>query len=177
MSTDLSTKPNFDELSGHDLVRYNNAMVREILSCGLTGYREVTIFQNKEAGVKRCEANWSALKCGRDKVAAEAKEAGGARTGRFGHGVALADHKEPTADGSLTARQIEAEAKGSEIKINKPLMLKAMLERGATVEAMTAALDWQAHTLRARISTLAKDTGCQVQRTRKDGVTTYQIVS
>ena len=76
MHTDLTTKPDFTQLNGQDLVRYNNAMVREILETGLTGYREVTIFQNKEAGIKRCEANWSSLVCGRANVAAEAKERG-----------------------------------------------------------------------------------------------------
>lgn len=165
MHTDLSTKPDFASLSGQDLVRYNNAMVREILATGLTGYKEVSVFQNKDAGIKRCEANWSSLVCGRANVAAEAKERAAPKKARA--------VKEPTADGSLTVRQIEAEAKGSEIKINKTLTLQAMLERGATADAMCAALGWQAHTLRARIST----SGLKVARTRVDGVTSYRLVN
>jgi hypothetical protein len=167
MSIDLSTKPNFEELSGHDLVRYNNAMVREILGCGLTGYREVTCFQNKEAGVKRCEVNWSALKCGRDKVAAEAEE------------QAPKKAREPRVVTKTQVTTVTANLPLARVAVagNKGETLKAMLTTGATVEEMTAAMGWQAHTLRARISTLSKDTGCSVQRTRKDGVTTYQIVA
>ncbi len=37
---------------------------------------------------------------------------------------------------------------------------------------MCAALGWQAHTLRARIST----SGLKVERTRADDVTSYRIV-
>ena len=163
MHTDITTKPDFSQLSGQDLVRYNNAMVREILTTGLTGYREVTVFQNKEAGIKRCEANWSSLVCGRANVAAEAKERAGARTGR----VMPEPGRSPVAEVKppRTPKPVAD-------KIDKPLMLKAMLDRGATVDAMCAALGWQAHTLRARIST----SGLKVERTRTDGVTSYKIV-
>jgi uncharacterized protein DUF3489 len=169
MHTDLSTKPDFSQLSGQDLVRYNNAMVREILECGLTGYKEVSIFQNKDAGIKRCEANWSSLKVGRANVVAEAKEAVGAVMGR----AFPAPGRSPVAEvASKKPRPPKPASDTMAIKIDKPLMLKIMLERGATVEAMCAALGWQAHTLRARIST----SGIKVQRTRIDGVTSYRIV-
>lgn len=169
MYTDLSTKPDFASLSGQDLVRYNNAMVREILACGLTGYKEVSVFQNKEAGIKRCEANWSSLKCGRANREADAQEAGGAVTGRY----FPAPGRSPVIQVVPKKPQpSKAAADPAMITIDKPLMLKAMLERGATVEAMCAALGWQAHTLRARIST----SGIKVARTRTDGVTSYRTV-
>jgi len=166
MHTDLSTKPDFSQLSGQDLVRYNNAMVREILATGLTGYREVTIFQNKEAGIKRCEANWSSLVCGRANVAAETKEAAKRTMPEPG--------RSPIAESVLKKPRTPKPAIDTAVvKIDKPLMLKAMLERGATVDAMCAALGWQAHTLRARIST----SGIKVTRTRVDGVTSYRVKS
>lgn len=170
MHTDLTTKPDFTTLSGQDLVRYNNAMVREILACGLTGYKEVTIFQNKEAGIKRCEANWSSLKCGRDKVAAEAKEATIAVTGR----VFPAPGRSPIAEvAPKKPRTLTSAIDTAVVKIDKALVLKEMLTKGATVDAMCLALGWQAHTLRARIST----SGIAVTRTRVDGVTSYKVTT
>lgn len=160
MHTDLSTKPDFASLSGQDLVRYNNAMVREILATGLTGYREVSVFQNKDAGIKRCEANWSSLVCGRANVAAEAKEQDAPKKPR-----ALKIMVETVTANVPLGRAAVAG--------NKVATLQAMLTTGATVSDMCAALGWQAHTLRARIST----SGLRVARIRTDGVTSYKLVS
>ena len=165
MHTDLSTKPDFSQLSGQDLVRYNNAMVREILATGLTGYREVTIFQNKEAGIKRCEANWSSLVCGRANVAAEDKAAKRAMPEPGRSPIAEVALKKPRAPKPAIDTAVA--------KVDKALVLKEMLTEGSTVDAMCAALSWQAHTLRARIST----SGIKVTRTRVDGVTSYRVKS
>lgn len=165
---DLSIKPDFSQLSGQDLVRYNNAMVREILACGLDGYREVTIFQNKEAGIKRCEANWSSLVCGRAKVAAEAKEAAGRTMPEPGRSLIKKPREpKPALQVGAVLPQEHAAVAGS-----KTFVLAEMLRAGSTVDAMCAALGWQAHTLRARIST----SGLKVERTRVDGVTSYKAV-
>ena len=170
MHTDITTKPDFATMSGQDLVRYNNAMVREILECGLTGYREITCFQNKEAGVKRCEANWSSLVCGRANVVAETKEAAGAVTGR----AYPEPGRSPIAEVAPKKLRTSKPAVDTAVaKIDKALVLKEMLTEGATVSAMCAALGWQAHTLRARIST----SGLKVERTRADGVTSYKIAN
>jgi hypothetical protein len=168
MHTDLSTKPDFTQLSGQDLVRYNNAMVREILATGLTGYREVTIFQNKEAGIKRCEVNWSSLVCGRANVAAEAKEAASARISHGTQSLAKAPETAPKKP-RMPKQAIDTAV----VKVDKTLVLKEMLTEGATVDAMCAALGWQAHTLRARIST----SGIAVTRTRLNGITSYKVAS
>jgi hypothetical protein len=60
---------------------------------------------------------------------------------------------------------------------DKTALLLSMLKgKGSTVEAMTKALDWLPHTLRARISRLPKDDKkIKIERTRADGVTTYRI--
>lgn len=78
-----------------------------------------------------------------------------------------------------------AKAKPSKrAKAEKPdktaMLLKMLAGKGATVEKLTAALDWLPHTLRARISRLSKakskgGEGLKVERTRVDGVTTYRI--
>lgn len=59
-------------------------------------------------------------------------------------------------------------------------LLKMLTGKGATVEKLTAALDWLPHTLRARISRLSKakskgGEGLKIERERTDGVTTYRI--
>jgi predicted ArsR family transcriptional regulator len=54
-------------------------------------------------------------------------------------------------------------------------MLKA--KGGATVEEMTKSLGWLPHTLRARISTLAKEKKLKIERTRNEGVTTYRVAA
>ena|ERR1700686_3768192 len=173
MHTDITTKPDFAQMSGQDLVRYNNAMVREILECGLTGYREVTIFQNKEAGIKRCEANWSSLVCGRANVVAEAKEAASAVAGQTFPAPGRSPVTEVAPKKLRTPKPATDTATDTTtIKVDKALVLKEMLTEGATVETMCAALGWQAHTLRARIST----SGIKVTRTRTDGMTSYKIV-
>jgi hypothetical protein len=174
MHTDITTKPDFAQMSGQDLVRYNNTMVREILECGLTGYREVTVFQNKEAGIKRCEANWSSLVCGRAIVVAEAKEAAGAVAGKAypEPGRSLVTEvapKKPRTPKPATDTATDT----TTIKVDKALVLKEMLTEGSTVDAMCTALGWQAHTLRARIST----SGIKVTRTRVNGVTSYRVKS
>lgn len=181
MHTDLSTKPNFASLSGQDLVRYNNAMVREILATGLTGYREVSIFQNKDAGIKRCEANWSSLVCGRANVAAanvEEKKVFGPLTGRHSAADPAKSNRPKTGKPKVvtqsqvtTATPDLPPAKVATVG-GKAATLQIMLATGATVEAMCVALGWQAHTLRARIST----SGLKVIRTRTDGVTSYKII-
>jgi hypothetical protein len=58
----------------------------------------------------------------------------------------------------------------------KKEQLVTMLKKGATVEALTMALGWQPHTLRASISMLGK-TGIKVARERADGVTSYKIAA
>ncbi len=66
---------------------------------------------------------------------------------------------------------------------DKTAKLLSMLKgKGSTVEAMTKALDWLPHTLRARISGLAKPKskggeGLKIERERTDGVTSYRILS
>lgn len=59
-------------------------------------------------------------------------------------------------------------------------LLKMLAGKGSTVEQMTKALDWLPHTLRARISRLAKPKskggdGLKIERERVDGVTSYRI--
>lgn len=72
--------------------------------------------------------------------------------------------------------------KGQTAGGDKTATLLAMLKKGATVEAMTSALGWLPHTLRARISRLHKPKskggeGMKIERNRKDGVTSYKIVA
>lgn len=69
-------------------------------------------------------------------------------------------------------------ATGSE----KNATLLKMLKTGATVDQLTTALEWLPHTLRARISRLAKPKskggeGLKIERTREDKVTSYRIAS
>lgn len=57
--------------------------------------------------------------------------------------------------------------------------LLKMLGKGATVDALCKATGWLPHTLRARLSTLAKSKkdggiGLKLERERVDGVTTYR---
>jgi hypothetical protein len=172
MHTDLSIKPDFSQLSGQDLVRYNNAMVREILATGLTGYKEVSVFQNKEAGIKRCEANWSSLVCGRANREALAAELLGSKPKKIASTVTVRVMPEP---GRSPIKQVGAilPQEHAAVAGSKAFVLAEMLTAGSTVDAMCAALGWQAHTLRARIST----SGIKVQRTRVDGVTSYRVKS
>lgn len=62
---------------------------------------------------------------------------------------------------------------------DKTATLLAMLKgKGSTVEALTKALGWLPHTLRARLSRLPKDDKkIKIERTRVDGVTSYRTVS
>lgn len=57
--------------------------------------------------------------------------------------------------------------------------LVKLLTKGATIDAMCDALDWQAHTIRGQISTLgsALPKGQTIERTKKDGVSSYKIVT
>jgi hypothetical protein len=170
---DLSSKPNFEDMSGTNLVHYNNAMVREILGCGLTGYREVTVFQNKDAGVKRCEANWSSLVAARQSLDAILHPRK-AQSGRTPSGAAdVAPKPKVVTPGQAPTVAQAAPAAPSISKEEKSAKFIAMLTAGATVDDMCAALGWQAHTLRARIST----SKLKVERSRKDGVTSYRIVA
>ena len=75
MDYDLKTKPDFGEMPMAWLIRTNNAMVREIAECGLDGHREVKVFHDRSAGVRRCESTWSSLVCAREnKKAKEAEQ-------------------------------------------------------------------------------------------------------
>lgn len=57
-------------------------------------------------------------------------------------------------------------------------MLNGANGRGASVEAMTKATGWKPHTLRARISELAKSPhALTIVRERNSGETSYRIVS
>lgn len=63
---------------------------------------------------------------------------------------------------------------------DKTETLLAMLKKGATVEALCKATAWLPHTLRARISGLAKlkkdgGLGLKIERERVDGVTSYRV--
>jgi hypothetical protein len=62
------------------------------------------------------------------------------------------------------------------------LLLEMLSGKGATVEALTKATGWLPHTLRARISGVAKPKskggeGIKIERERKDGVTTYRMAT
>jgi hypothetical protein len=59
------------------------------------------------------------------------------------------------------------------------LLLDMLSGNGATVEALTKATGWLPHTLRARISGVAKPKskggeGIKIERERRDGITTYR---
>lgn len=60
---------------------------------------------------------------------------------------------------------------------SKQAQLIAMLRRpeGATISGVTEAFNWQAHTARAVISTLAKRLGAKVEAERKEGVMVYRL--
>lgn len=79
----------------------------------------------------------------------------------------------------LTMAKPAKKTKGKEVKTDKTATLLSMLKgKGSTVEAMTKALDWLPHTLRARISRLPKDDKkIKIERSRVDGVTSYRIAS
>lgn len=73
-------------------------------------------------------------------------------------------------------------AKRGEKGADKNATLLSMLTKGATVEALCKALDWLPHTLRARISRLAKPKskggeGLKIERARVEKVTSYRIAS
>lgn len=56
------------------------------------------------------------------------------------------------------------------------LVISMLKGKGASVEQLTKATGWLPHTLRARISGLAKPPQkLKIERERKDGVTTYRI--
>ena len=62
MTFDLKAKPDFDSMSTDDLLRLNNAMVKEIATKGLKGYRGSTSFRDHATAVAFCEDRWSALR-------------------------------------------------------------------------------------------------------------------
>jgi hypothetical protein len=73
----------------------------------------------------------------------------------------------------------EKKAKGAAGTDKNTTLLK-MLKAGATVEALTKSLGWLPHTLRARISCLAKPKskggqGLKIERTRVEKITSYKI--
>lgn len=83
---------------------------------------------------------------------------------------------------SMPKTSKSAAGKSSEKPVDKTALLLTMLKKGATVEAMTEALGWLPHTLRARISRLHKPKskggeGMKIERDRKDGVTSYKIAA
>lgn len=91
--------------------------------------------------------------------------------------VAAANLKEAITMAKTKAK--EKKPKGA-TGADKNVTLMKMLKAGATVEALTDALGWLPHTLRARISRLNKPKnkggeGLTVQRTREDRITSYKI--
>lgn len=90
--------------------------------------------------------------------------------------------EEPSAPAPAKARKPRQEkVAGGEAtppRENKTETLIDLLRKGATVEELTGATGWLPHTLRARISGLAKEPhNLQVERTRKDGVTSYKVAA
>lgn len=87
----------------------------------------------------------------------------------------------------IIVRKTMPKAKAAESKTAKgkggdknAMLLKMLSGKGSSVEAMTKALDWLPHTLRARISRLNKPKrkggeGFKIDRTRVDGITNYRI--
>lgn len=76
-----------------------------------------------------------------------------------------------------------APAPAKDVKTSKPAktdktsrLLWLLKGNGNSVETITAALGWKPHTLRARLSGLAKPPmSLKIERERKDGVTSYRI--
>lgn len=55
--------------------------------------------------------------------------------------------------------------------------LIAMLADWAALSDLTAAMGWQAHTVRGALSTAAKARGITIERQRVDGVTSYRVAA
>lgn len=83
----------------------------------------------------------------------------------------------------IVRKTVAKPAKPSAAKGDKNAKLLKMLSgKGSTVEQLTEALEWLPHTLRARISRLAKPKskggeGLKIERSRSDKVTTYRIAA
>lgn len=76
------------------------------------------------------------------------------------------------------AKAKDKKPKGASGADKTSTLLKMLQGKGSTVEALTKALDWLPHTLRARISRLPKDDKkIKITRERVDGVTTYRLAS
>lgn len=80
---------------------------------------------------------------------------------------------------TMTKKAKKQSKKGATGAEKTETLLKMLAGNGATVEALCKATGWLPHTLRARISTLAKPKkdggiGLKVERERVDGVTTYR---
>ena len=64
-TTTTDTKPEemtYEQMTGTELVRVYNAMVRQGLAAGMTGIREINIFHDKPTAVARCRAMASSLR-------------------------------------------------------------------------------------------------------------------
>ena len=62
MTFDLKAKPDFGAMGDDDLLKLNNALVKEITTKGLKGYRESASFHDHATAVAFCEDRWSALR-------------------------------------------------------------------------------------------------------------------
>jgi hypothetical protein len=64
-TTTTDSKPEemtYEQMTGTELVRVYNAMVRQGLAAGMTGIRELSIFHDKPTAVTRCRAMASSLR-------------------------------------------------------------------------------------------------------------------
>lgn len=89
---------------------------------------------------------------------------------------------QPQESLSMPKTKSKAKPKGQTGSDKNATLLKMLAGKGSTVEALTKALDWLPHTLRARISRLGKPKskggeGLKIERQRTDGVTSYRIAS
>ncbi len=62
MTFDIKAKPDFNAMNDSDLLKMSNALVHEIISRGLKGYRESIAFRDHATAVAFCEDRWSALR-------------------------------------------------------------------------------------------------------------------